>query len=122
MKGNLGSVSIGVPDLVTSEHPPIFKTVPVKSGIEYPCGAVVAYDPTDKIFKPAELSENNFLIVTRPVADSEEFAFCVSHGVVNFDIVKKASYNESGESPVFDSWEELESGNIETIRINSMIL
>ena len=122
MKGNLGSVSIGVPDLVTSEHPPIFKTVPVKSGIEYPCGAVVAYDSTDKIYKPADLTESNFLIVSRTVADTEEFAFCVAHGVVNFDIVKKASYDETGEAPVFDSWEELKSGDIETIRNNSMIL
>lgn len=122
MNANYGSVTVGISDLVTSEHPPIFKTVPIESGIEYPFGAVVAYDSTDKIYKPADLTESNFLVVSRTVVATEEFAFCVAHGVVNFDIVKKASYDETGEAPVFDSWEELESGDIETIRNNSMIL
>ena len=92
-KQNLGSIELQENDLITAGHSCVIKTMPVKSGINYPVGACVEYDTTEKVFKPSVIGSSKNFIVAYPIDGTDEtevFAQLLLHGSINKDAVKKA--------------------------------
>lgn len=93
MTGNLGKMEITEENIFTAELPFFCNAVKVKTGINYPVGAVVIYDETNKQFKPCDMktSQNGLvLVVAREIGETENNGLCAVFGAVKKDSLKKA--------------------------------
>lgn len=102
MTVNLGKMEITEENIFTAELPFFCNVVKVKTGINYPVGAVVIYDETNKEFKPCDMktSQNGLIcVVAREIAKTENSGFCAVFGAV-----KKENLVKADSETTFTEW------------------
>lgn len=101
MTGNLGKVELTEENIFTSELPFLSKIVKVKTGIEYPAGAIVIFDDTEQEFKPCDMKTKSGLVcvVTKEIKSTENYGLCAVFGAVKKEMLVKAD-----DETTFTKW------------------